>query len=102
MAFFGYMAAKFTGITQYDNIITPLLVVAQCFCFFFGYIFLMTMASALLRDRRKIMLVSFLVVALFAVFAQILVFMGIFDIYSGFRKRLVERGSANAEQNGQG
>ncbi|MBQ6655109.1 MAG: DUF2232 domain-containing protein [Erysipelotrichaceae bacterium] len=102
VTFFAYMASKFTGITQYDNIITPLLVVAQCFCFFFGYIFLMTMASALLRDRRKIMLVSFLVVALFAVFAQILVFMGIFDIYSGFRKRLVERGSANAEQNGQG
>ena len=100
VAFFAFMAAKFTNITQYDNIITPLLVVAQCLCFFFGYILMITLAAGILRDRRKVMLVSLACVLLFFITAQILVYVGIFDIYSGFRKRLVERGMSNAQQNG--
>jgi hypothetical protein len=46
------------------------------------------------------MLVSLACVLLFFITAQILVYVGIFDIYSGFRKRLVERGMSNAQQNG--
>ncbi|MBO4218148.1 MAG: DUF2232 domain-containing protein [Erysipelotrichaceae bacterium] len=102
VAFFAFMAAKFTKITQYDNIITPLLVVAQVICYFFGYLLMITLATAILQDRRKVMLLSTVVVMLFFFTASILVILGIFDIFSGVRQKIMERGMSNAQPNGQG
>lgn len=99
-SFLAFIVSKFTGITQYDNIITPLITIAQLICFFFGYLLFITLVSLRVRDRRKVTLIVMLVILLFIITAPILVYLGIFDIYSGWRKRLLEGSVNNAQQNG--
>ncbi len=95
---FATMGAKFMGINDYDNIIQPLELIALAICYFFGYICIATFI-ALRRGNRKANFASSLLIGIICILlSTVVVGLGIFDIFSGFRKRIIEELRKNVEQ----
>lgn len=93
------LAAKVSGINTYDQIIQPLEMIAYIICFFFGYIFIATMLALRNAQTKKRRMGLSLLICLFCLFfSPIVIAMGLFDIYSNFRRKLIEELKKNAEQ----
>ena len=102
VGFFAFWISKLTSVSQYDNIVLPVLVVAECLSFAFGYIFIMTLASIRIgSNKKKSMGLTSILMILMVISPMIFVFAGVFDIFSPFRRRLVEEVTKNAKQDGQ-
>ena len=95
---FASIAAKFTGVDSYNNIIQPLEMIALAVCYFFGYICIATF-MAIRRGKKKNNFALSLLIGIFCIlFSTVVVGLGIFDIFSGFRKRVIEEIKKNVEQ----
>lgn len=92
------LMAQFTSITQYDDIIMPLAVIANILCFTFGYIYFATVMALTIKNKNVKLLITIALFLFLSVTASLLVIFGIFDMFTNSRKRMIERSKYEANQ----
>ena len=92
---------QFTNIAQYKNIIFPITVIAYIVCFMFGYILISTLFAIRVPDPKKRAGFAVIVLLLSLVLSVFVIGIGIFDIFTPFRKTLIEELKKYVKQNGQ-
>ncbi|MDO4378199.1 MAG: DUF2232 domain-containing protein [Erysipelotrichia bacterium] len=98
-ALFASLAAKISGVDNYNFIILPVQSIALVICFFFGYICLATFLALRTGQNKRRKFGASLLICLFCLFfSPIVVGIGLFDIFSGVRKKTIERIKKNVQQ----
>jgi len=100
IAFVANFGSKLMKITEYDNIIMPIFIVAEVIVFFFGMIFVMTFVALKVRNKGTYFLILILIFVLFPITCSIILGIGVFDMFSSARKTILERNQQNVHQNG--
>ena len=95
------LMARFPTIAQYKNYIFPITVTAYIVCFLFGYILISTLIAIRVPNARTRASIAVLVLLLALFFSVIVIGIGIFDIFTPFRKTLIEELKKYVKQNGQ-
>ncbi len=92
---------QFPVVAQYKNIIFPITVVAYIVCFLFGYILISTLLAIRIPNPKKRASLSVIVLLLALFLSMVVIGIGIFDIFTSFRKTLIEELKNYVKQNGQ-
>ena len=89
--------ANVTGITQYDDIIIPLLMIVYAFCMFYGYILVVVFLASRYPDPKK-RAVFVLPIILIMLFMPYLTYaLGLIDMFTSTRDRLLREISLNGK-----
>ncbi len=89
------------AVAQYKNLIFPITVIAYIVCFMFGYILISTLIAIRVPDARKRASLAVIVLLLSLFLSVLVIGVGIFDIFTSFRKTLIEELKNYVKQNGQ-
>ncbi len=92
---------QFPAVAQYKNIIFPITVIAYIVCFMFGYILISTLIAIRVPNAKTRASLAVIVLLLSLVFSVLVIGIGIFDIFTSFRKTLIEELKNYVKQNGQ-
>ena len=92
---------QFPAVGQYKNLIFPIWVIAYIVCFMFGYILISTLIAIRVPDARKRASLAVIVLLLSLFLSVLVIGVGIFDIFTSFRKTLIEELKNYVKQNGQ-
>ena len=92
---------QFPAVAQYKNLIFPITVIAYIVCFMFGYILISTLIAIRVPDARKRASLAVIVLLLSLFLSVLVIGVGIFDIFTSFRKTLIEELKNYVKQNGQ-
>lgn len=92
---------QFPAVGQYKNLIFPITVIAYIVCFMFGYILISTLIAIRVPDARKRASLAVIVLLLSLFLSVLVIGVGIFDIFTSFRKTLIEELKNYVKQNGQ-
>lgn len=90
-AFLAYYGSLIFKVTDYNDIILPIMAIAQIVCFVFGYIFLLVFLTLRIRNRKTVSMIMMLVILLFVFTAQIVVALGVVDMFTSLRRLALER-----------
>ncbi|MGI6509906.1 MAG: DUF2232 domain-containing protein [Erysipelotrichaceae bacterium] len=92
---------QFPAVGQYKNLIFPITVIAYIVCFMFGYILISTLIAIRVPDARKRASLAVIVLLLSLFLSVLVIGVGIFDIFTSFRKTLIEELKNYVKQDGQ-
>ena len=95
------LMTQFPAVAQYKNIIFPITVIAYIVCFMFGYILISTLIAIRIPNNRTRASISVIVLLLALFLSAAVIGVGIFDIFTSFRKTLIEEMKNYVKQNGQ-
>jgi uncharacterized membrane protein len=95
------LMTQFSAVAQYKNIIFPITVIAYIVCFMFGYILISTLIAIRIPNNRTRASISVIVLLLALFLSAAVIGVGIFDIFTSFRKTLIEEMKNYVKQNGQ-
>jgi len=95
-----YLASLITKITQYDEIITPLMVIATFLACAFGYILMLSWLTINVPDRKRRTAIVAVVIVLLPFTYSALLALGLVDMFTPVRRRMLERSKTDGRQNG--
>lgn len=90
--------AMITGVKSLDEYIYPFQVVTGVVCYGFGYIYLIVYLSLIIPDKKKRASWTLIMILISFVFPFALIGLGILDVFTNNREKMVERAKKYAEQ----
>lgn len=100
-AFTAQIMATITKISQYNEILIPVMVIAYIFAIFFGYVLFSLLLVGFVRNDKARKIISFLVVILLPVTYTTLMVLGVCDMFTNIRTNLISKmtgGQSNEKQ----
>ncbi len=98
--FLAYIMAAVTQITQYDEIIMVLGIIASLAAWAFGYILFLTWLTITVPDRKKRTPLIVVALIVFFLFPYTGIVLGLIDMFTPVRKNLLKRSGSNEKQDG--
>ncbi len=89
--------ANVTGISQYDDIIIPLLMIVYTFCMFYGYLLVVTFLAVRYPDARKRALFIIPIVLIMMTMPFLTYALGLIDMFTQTRDRIIREITINGK-----
>ncbi|MGI6608017.1 MAG: DUF2232 domain-containing protein [Erysipelotrichaceae bacterium] len=96
-----FLMGRFPAVMQYKNIIFPITVIAYIVCFMFGYILISTLIAIRVPSQKSRAGLAVIVLLLSIFLYFVVIGAGILDIFTPFRRTLIEELKKYVEQNRQ-
>ena len=93
-----YLLASITSVTQYNDIILPLLTIVYIFCMFYGYLLVVVLLARRFPSPKSRALLILPIMFVMITMPLLTMILGFVDMFTGIRDRIVREIKLNGEQ----